>query len=193
MPRMPGVRHEPATARAPTFDTEREAILVFGLPNAKARVQLEAGEIKNDLYRADWTTLTPIFYGGADHGFVLVKVPADRPVAITSISMESSWRQFWSGGPFQTCRGQKVAVFQVPRGKVLYYSDFDFRPQGNALMFTAVNNFAGAQSFLDAKFPQLAGRLEAASFVSLTRADDCQKIRPHDRPDVAPTTTTAER
>lgn len=160
-----------------TFDDSREAILVFGLTNKHARVQLEAGAIDEDAqYRADWTNLYPIFYGAADKGFVLVKVPANRPIAITSVSMESSWKQFWSGGPFQTCKGQKVAVFQVPRGQVLYYADFDFHSDGSALFFSAQDNLAGAQDYVSSRFPALAGRLQAANFSSLTRGDDCQKM-----------------
>jgi hypothetical protein len=176
---MSPFRHEPAAPVQQAFDETNEAILVFGLADRHARVALEAGDIiKDSLYRVDWTNLYPVFYGGADNGYVLVKVPADRPIAITSISLENSWTEFWSGGPFQTCKGQKVAVFQVPKGKVLYYSDFDFHPEGRSLLFSATDNFEGAQRFVANNYPQLAGLLQPASFSSLTREDDCQKLRP---------------
>jgi hypothetical protein len=167
-------RHEVAPKQA--FDESREAILVFGLADRNARVQLEAGEIQDERYRADWTNLYPIFYGGADKGYVLVKVPADKPIAITSVSMENGWTQFWSGGPFQTCQGQKVAVFQVPKGKVLYYSNFNFDSDGHTLLFRATDDFAGAQDYVDSHYPELTGLLEPASFSRLTRADDCRKM-----------------
>jgi hypothetical protein len=170
--------HEPAAKNHATFDASREAILIFGLTDPHARVQLEAGEVQDSRYRADWTNVYPIFYGAADKGYVLLKVPADRPVAITSISMENRWTQFWSGGPFQTCKGQTVAVFQVPKGKVLYFSNFDFRSEGRSLLFTATDNFAGAQEYVNTHYPQLTGLLQSANFSSLPRADDCQKLPP---------------
>jgi hypothetical protein len=173
---MPSSKPDSAAPVLESFDETREAVLVFGLVDAKARVQLEAGDVIDSRYRAEWSNIYPLFYGAADRGFVLVKVPADRPIAITSISTENRWKQFWAGGPFRTCKGQTVVVFQVPKGKVFYYSDFDFLPNAGGLRINATNNLAGARRYVDSKFPKLSGRLESASFGSLIRADDCQKI-----------------
>jgi len=175
------------------FDESHEAVLVFGLSDRRARVLLEAGEVKDERYSAQWTDMTPVFYGSANKGFVLVKVPADTPIAITGISMENRWKQFWSGGPFQTCKGQTVVVFQVPKGKVLYFSDFNFRQDGRALFFDVANNYSGAQSYVDTNFPELTGRLQPATFVSLPRADDCQKMARRIESRIPETPETASR
>jgi hypothetical protein len=144
------------------FDPSRDSIVVFGLQPENYRINLFAGSIRND--RWSQSMLYPAsFLGVADRGYVIAKVHSDTPMGIANLRIVASEKDVY-GQDYTPCKEAKTLVFTVPKGKVVYLSDFRYRHVGAGVELVNAPDFERARRHVDEKFPALQGRLVQGEF-----------------------------
>ena len=147
------------------IDANNDAIVVLGVSPAHYRIQVFPGTVRDGIWRERALGYAD-FYGVADDGYVIARVESDAALAIARLDDTRS-PSGQRNETFYPCEGTRVVVFRIPKGKVLYLSDFEFGPPGKSFDFRETADLASATRWLDAKYPALRGRLEQGSFEAL--------------------------
>ncbi len=154
-----------------SFDPNTESVLVFGLQPDNHRVQVFAGTIQEDRWHENLLGVAT-FFGAAEQGYVLTKAPSDTALAMSLISVVKDEKQRL-GTLYTPCGDSRTAVFQIPKGKVIYLSDFYYQSAGNELKLEYSVDFEKARRYVDENFPALRGRLEQGQFKLMQTAFPC--------------------
>jgi hypothetical protein len=116
--------------------------------------------------------------GAPSDGYLVGRVAAGITMEGTSVRRTLNSEKGLFGKVYYPCGGGDKAVFDIPRGKVLYIGDFDFSRSESQevlpnsvlkLFFEYDNNIAAARAYLKKSYPGLAERLESAD-VQITKA-----------------------
>ena len=154
-----------------SFDPNTESVVVFGLQPENHRIQVFAGTIQGDRWHENLLGVAT-FFGAAEQGYVLTKAPTNTALAMSLISVVKDEKQRL-GKNYSPCGDSRTAVFEVPRGKVIYLSDFSYQDEGNQLKLEYSPDFERARRYVDANFPALRGRLEQGQFTLMQTAFPC--------------------
>jgi hypothetical protein len=157
-----------ASARERPFDPGREGIVVIGIAPADISMTIAMGEIVRERWKS--TRNAPVFVGAASDGFLVVRVPANRQLAIRSVRpVDKSRSSFW------ICGYAFTPTFSVPAGKVLYVGDFMWKwPEDlDPWVAPAEPDLARARQYVDARYPEHGGKLEAGQFKMMRTRTSC--------------------
>ena len=186
-----------------TSNNDDATYYVIGVSPAETALIVESGTIKdgrfvdNGRFQYEWDgpdTKKP------DGGFIVAKVPKGELLAITQVGFETPPSVFRQGvfglivrdikhsagetdyTSFGFCDGQQTVVFSAEPHRVLYIGSFDFTfsPDRSFLLggrdklaLTAHDEIEDARAYLAKKYPDIAGRLEHASYQRYPLARDC--------------------
>ncbi len=168
-----------------TIEPDLDAIVVLGVSPAHYRIQIFPGTVKDGVWRERALGYAD-FYGAAEDGYVIARVESDAALAIARLD-DTRPPSGKRNEAFFACAGMRVVVFRVPKGKVVYLSDFEFGPPGKRFNFSETPDLARATRWLDQKYPALRGRLEQGSFEVLPVAGfPCQGFWPFSAPKKTP-------
>lgn len=144
------------------IDATSDAIVMLGVRPDHYRIQIFPGSVEEGVWLEDLMGYAD-FYGAADDGYVVARVESDTALAIHRLDDTRPPSGKRTEAAF-ACSGTRVVVFTIPKGKVLYLSDFEFGPPGERFKFRETADLARAMQWLDQKYPALRGRLEQGTF-----------------------------
>ena len=103
--------------------------------------------------------------GGAPDGFIVGRMHADAPIGIAYVTP--------NGLPtYAPCN--RIMVMSAPAGKVIYFGSVHFAIGGrDDVTASYADDFAGAQAYMKAHYPELAARLEHGRAQFYPRSENC--------------------
>ena len=155
---------------------ERETILVMRATPDYAWLQLQTGAIRGKWFNyGNFGPVIPINVTskGAPDGYHVFRAYAGDTFALT-------WGQMMIGSilvpkNFAPCGDFPERVYQdIPAGKVLYLGHLSIQDAPGGYVGTYVEDLAEARAYVDAHYPEYAGRLEAAPFREARTGNICR-------------------
>jgi hypothetical protein len=145
-----------------TLKSNEESIFVMGVSPANAKILMFPGEIKNGEFAQDkWRNAS--FWGAPVDGYIVGRATSKELLAITGVTLLKENTAFY-GQQFRPCNGVKTMAFNVPGGKVAYLGHVDYEVEGNTLKVHYSKDLAVAKKHIEAKYPELRGKLEQAEY-----------------------------
>jgi len=159
---------------------EDESILVIGVTQPYYAVNFKTIDYRGpkNTPANQWLIGTPV------EGYVVGHVASGITMESTTVRRTLNSEKGLMGKIYESCGGGDKAIFNVPKGKVLYLGDFDFSPseEQNAssnswlrLHFNYKDNIAAAAAYLKKNYPNLADRLEKADVQIIKASNACPK------------------
>jgi hypothetical protein len=148
---------DPATATH--TDIGNSSVIVMGM-QPRYRVHVFKGENDGDNWLRNQVITTLNVY--PEDGYIVSNVPprsGPENYGIGGILPEG-----FGGDLFVPCKGRKTLTFNAPKGQVVYVGDINYSKKEDQITFTVSSDFAGAQAYLQAKYPVLAPKLVNGGF-----------------------------
>ncbi|WP_157768712.1 hypothetical protein [Paracidovorax avenae] len=151
--------------------SESESVFIMGVSPENYRVSIFPGSIDDG--RFSQNLIRPAaFYGAAKQGFIVGKANAGDVLGITNVRVVSDGSSLL-GADFKPCDGTKTMVYEVPRGKIVYFGSVDYKFEGKKLLVQYKNEIAAAQVHIRRNFPLLKGAVEPAEIKFLPSSAHC--------------------
>lgn len=140
-----------------TISSPKDSYVVIGIQPEKASISLFEGSFVSGSFKQN--PLPPAsFIGFAEDGYVVTRVSADTPYAITYVTLYGSGRELLVP-PLVPCSGAKTIAFSVPGGQVQYAGNVIYRKSGSGAVPEFKSDFDAAKRFMEKHHPKLAPKL----------------------------------
>ncbi len=149
------------------YPSPHEAYFVMGVTGEDSQIGIYDGSVADGIFKVSTAT----YIGKPAGGFIVGKVPPDRPLAIVHYSLNHSKKENLKHAA--ACDGVRTMVFTVPAGKVTYVGDVILKSVGKKIAVTTSFNPAPARRYVDEHFAALRGRTEVGSYTTLPTNQSC--------------------
>jgi hypothetical protein len=149
-----------------------ESIIVIGTKPEYAKVIIFEGVIKNGIFRQAFNEAATIA-DVPENGYLIAKATAGKTLAITVIN-DTKTSDFFSH--YFICGETKTVAFDVPAGKVIYITDLEYPLESKGKNIVYIDNFTGAQKYIDSNFINLKNSLEKHNVNYIPTAKPCELL-----------------
>jgi hypothetical protein len=156
----------PASA---SLGSNGDTYFVIGISPAKTRVTIKDGHVSGGSFEQSGSAAVMPFSATLmdvpQDGFVVGKAPAGTTLSLYRVFDETAWPDVVFG-PCKT--GAKMLVFTVPSSSVVYITSVSFRRIAGGLDPAYADDIEAARTFLKARYPNLAEKLQRGTYKLLT-------------------------
>lgn len=158
--------------KSAALESDRHSIIVLGVAPENYRVSVFPGRVANGVFRQNpWLPAT--VYGAGDDGYLVGEASAGDTLAITVVRVVKDRNAFFRGTNFIPCHGARTMTFSIPGGKVLYLGNVHYQFVGDRLQVKYSQDIDSARRYMDERYPNLRGRLEAWKYQLLPTTAFC--------------------
>jgi hypothetical protein len=145
---------------------ESETIVVIGVSDS-VHIAAFQGDVIDGKFK---NGMGAVLAAMPKNGYVVGKVASGKQYAILGVRMMGDM----PGPSFSACGVAKVAVFDAPKGKVVYIGTVEIGAVVDSrIRVIYSDNLDAARKFIDGSFPALAGKVEATSRMQMATARAC--------------------
>jgi hypothetical protein len=142
---------------------ENETIIVQGASDPRFNVLIFSGTIENGLFERKRVS---VLSGRPMDGYLIGTVGANQKIAVGAVAKyrKVDNDRYWQDGPSYDICDSELFVFDTPPGKVIYIGDLIIHELSSKPSLNFAYKHGLASMYIDARFSQLAGKLEATNY-----------------------------
>lgn len=139
--------------------SSEHSIIVLGVAPSDYTVSIFPGQMKDEIFNQSlWKSAA--ISGAPIDGFVVAQVTSGQTLALLKtyrVDKDGSGIPFTL---FEICGKEKTMVFEVPKGKIIYIGDIQYKQLEKQVQTRYGQNFESAKRYIDSHYPNLRDRLE---------------------------------